>query len=314
MALTAKAEPLQAFSGIPGSQLSHTSCSPIETSPSPDPPPHRSATLPPPPVQRRPLPQPSARNDSPLPSTFHTASPLQTSVHSPVQATIERSDTLSSIKSLDRMGFSWSGRRALPKPPVGVNSSRSLDRGLPTTAGTGLRRKQPSVVSEEGSEDSSGGKTGSSSVYPKSPVVQPATTPARRDITLPSFSFPDSDSSSEDNRSFVPERAPSPGIAFSGLPVISVSSEDSGGAVPFTAPSYEPTSVQSSSAILCSGCGEPIIGRIVNAMRQRWHPQCFKCDACADPLEHVSSYEYEGRAYCHLDYHDVSVQIKGSAD
>jgi hypothetical protein len=53
------------------------------------------------------------------------------------------------------------------------------------------------------------------------------------------------------------------------------------------------------------GGGGTIVGRIVNAMGVRWHPGCFRCTACDELLEHVSSYEHEGRPYCHLDYHEV---------
>jgi len=57
--------------------------------------------------------------------------------------------------------------------------------------------------------------------------------------------------------------------------------------------------------LVCGGCGGPIVGRIVNAMGQRWHPGCFRCTVCDELLEHVSSYESGGKAYCHLDYHEV---------
>jgi hypothetical protein len=40
-------------------------------------------------------------------------------------------------------------------------------------------------------------------------------------------------------------------------------------------------------------------------MGSRWHPACFRCTVCNELLEHVSSYEHEGRPYCHLDYHEV---------
>lgn len=65
-----------------------------------------------------------------------------------------------------------------------------------------------------------------------------------------------------------------------------------------------PTRVQSNAAILCAGCDEPIIGRIVSAMGKRFHPQCFQCGVCGEHLEHVSAYEHDGQPYCHLDYHD----------
>lgn len=58
------------------------------------------------------------------------------------------------------------------------------------------------------------------------------------------------------------------------------------------------------NGLSCAGCGGPIIGRIVSAMEQRWHPGCFRCSACNELLEHVSSFEHEGKPYCHLDYHE----------
>lgn len=132
----------------------------------------------------------------------------------------------------------------------------------------------------------------------------------------------------------------SPGIQFTGAPVIAVSSFDTaddmlqGGEISFSVPMINIESdpcastkplpliasgpsrapnpprhqahIHPNSAILCAGCQTPIIGRIVNAMNQRWHPHCFMCAECGELLEHVSSYEFEGKAYCHLDYHDVS--------
>jgi hypothetical protein len=59
------------------------------------------------------------------------------------------------------------------------------------------------------------------------------------------------------------------------------------------------------NGLSCAGCSGPIIGRIVSAMGQRWHPECFRCSACNELLEHVSSFEHEGKPYCHLDYHEV---------
>ncbi|KAL5499003.1 hypothetical protein ACEPAH_1521 [Sanghuangporus vaninii] len=57
--------------------------------------------------------------------------------------------------------------------------------------------------------------------------------------------------------------------------------------------------------LVCGGCGRGIFGRIVSAMGLRWHPQCFKCCQCGEQLEHVSSYEHDGKPYCHLDYHEL---------
>ena len=61
--------------------------------------------------------------------------------------------------------------------------------------------------------------------------------------------------------------------------------------------------------LICGGCNGSIIGRIVSAMGSRWHPACFRCTVCNELLEHVSSYEHEGRPYCHLDYHEVRSSI-----
>jgi hypothetical protein len=61
--------------------------------------------------------------------------------------------------------------------------------------------------------------------------------------------------------------------------------------------------------LTCGGCNGSIVGRIVSAMGSRWHPACFRCTVCNELLEHVSSYEHEGRPYCHLDYHEVCLQF-----
>ena len=67
---------------------------------------------------------------------------------------------------------------------------------------------------------------------------------------------------------------------------------------------------QRRGGLICGGCDGPIVGRIVNAMGARWHPGCFRCAVCDALLEHVSSYEHEGRAYCHLDYHEVGLHLR----
>ncbi|KAI0064380.1 hypothetical protein BV25DRAFT_1823370 [Artomyces pyxidatus] len=62
--------------------------------------------------------------------------------------------------------------------------------------------------------------------------------------------------------------------------------------------------VRRGGGMACGGCGGPIVGRIVSAMNARWHPGCFRCSDCDTLLEYVSSYEHEGRPYCHFDYHE----------
>ncbi|KAI0792352.1 hypothetical protein C8Q75DRAFT_714347 [Abortiporus biennis] len=62
--------------------------------------------------------------------------------------------------------------------------------------------------------------------------------------------------------------------------------------------------IKGRGGLVCGGCGGAIIGRIVSAMGARWHPGCFRCCVCDELLENLSSYEHEGRPYCHLDYHE----------
>lgn len=72
-------------------------------------------------------------------------------------------------------------------------------------------------------------------------------------------------------------------------------------------PPPSPSNPIRTNGLSCGGCNGPIVGRIVSAMGQRWHPNCFRCTICNELLEHVSSYERDGRPYCHLDYHEVCI-------
>ncbi|KIY64586.1 hypothetical protein CYLTODRAFT_401620 [Cylindrobasidium torrendii FP15055 ss-10] len=71
-------------------------------------------------------------------------------------------------------------------------------------------------------------------------------------------------------------------------------------------PSYSSTRA---NGMTCAGCNLVIIGRMVSSgtaeRSSRWHPECFACTVCSEHLEHVSSYERDGRMYCHLDYHEA---------
>ncbi|KAH9962958.1 hypothetical protein BC827DRAFT_183841 [Russula dissimulans] len=64
------------------------------------------------------------------------------------------------------------------------------------------------------------------------------------------------------------------------------------------------SSARRGGGLACGGCGGPIVGRIVSAMGVRWHPGCFRCSDCNDLLEYVSSYERDGKPFCHFDYHE----------
>lgn len=100
------------------------------------------------------------------------------------------------------------------------------------------------------------------------------------------------------------------------------------------------SAAQQRATAQCAACALPIAGRIVSAASQRFHPQCFTCYHCAEPLECVAFYpepdskrderltRIEARAngdstveekpgetaaddgdaslrfYCHLDFHE----------
>jgi len=64
--------------------------------------------------------------------------------------------------------------------------------------------------------------------------------------------------------------------------------------------------IRRGGGLSCGGCGGMIVGRVVSAMGARWHPRCFRCCMCSELLENLSSYEKDGRSFCHLDYHEVS--------
>ena len=63
--------------------------------------------------------------------------------------------------------------------------------------------------------------------------------------------------------------------------------------------------IRRGGGLSCGGCGGMIVGRVVSAMDARWHPGCFRCCLCKELLENLSSYEKDGRSFCHLDYHEV---------
>jgi hypothetical protein len=98
-----------------------------------------------------------------------------------------------------------------------------------------------------------------------------------------------------------------PSVEVSG-PQISVDGTDAAHQGGKRAPSNRPKPLiyRGGGGMACGGCAGPMVGRVVSAMGVRWHPGCFRCSECNELLEHVSSYEHEGRAYCHLDFHEVS--------
>jgi len=149
--------------------------------------------------------------------------------------------------------------------------------------------------------------------------------PQRQKISFPAN--PDSDSDGDMNGpriavSVVDDSAPGPKISISGsddAPSISINvggadgDHGSGPAISINpgGPSVSMKSVaelptiRRGNGLSCGGCGGMIVGRVVSAMGARWHPGCFRCCVCNELLENLSSYEKDGRSFCHLDYHEV---------
>jgi hypothetical protein len=149
-----------------------------------------------------------------------------------------------------------------------------------------------------------------------------AQSPQRRRVSFPAD--PDSDSDDGMNGpkiavSVVDDGGPGPKISVSGsddVPSISINvgGADDGDGNP-GGPSVsvngsrksvaELPTIRRGGGLSCGGCGGMIVGRVVSAMGARWHPGCFRCCMCSELLENLSSYEKDGRSFCHLDYHEV---------
>ncbi|XP_013382896.1 LIM and senescent cell antigen-like-containing domain protein 1 isoform X1 [Lingula anatina] len=48
----------------------------------------------------------------------------------------------------------------------------------------------------------------------------------------------------------------------------------------------------------CGKCGEFIIGRVIKAMNNSWHPDCFRCHTCRNALADAGFVKNAGRALC----------------
>ena len=172
------------------------------------------------------------------------------------------------------------------------------------------------------------------SQYQPSPPVPTIRTPRAQSPQRQKVSFPanpDSDSDDDTNGprisvSVVDDGGPGPkfsGSASDNVPSISINvggADDGYGSGPTInlepgGPSVavnggrksvaELPTIRRGGGLSCGGCGGMIVGRVVNAMGARWHPGCFRCCVCHELLENLSSYEKDGRSFCHLDYHEV---------
>ena len=114
-------------------------------------------------------------------------------------------------------------------------------------------------------------------------------------IPVPQINLPDDDDGDEGpqpDQPHVPPHSRRPSITISPTPSVRAR-------VQMDPPAPEPPRFMSSASgsagvisgsaaavygvganLRCARCHEPIVGRIVSAMNQRWHPGCFKCVLC----------------------------------
>ena len=151
------------------------------------------------------------------------------------------------------------------------------------------------------------------------------------EVSIPTISLPDDTGSARPLPD--PSSRPRPVPANRPLP-----HHSSTAPVPVSVPHWSAS--QQRATAQCAACALPIAGRIVSAAAQRFHPHCFTCHNCTEPLECVAFYRepdskreeriarIEARAqgiepleekpgetasddsdtslrfYCHLDFHE----------
>ncbi|KAF9816594.1 hypothetical protein IEO21_03995 [Rhodonia placenta] len=263
----------------------------------------------------------------PVFSTRHELpSPSRSRAESPVSATTPSS----AVSAASAFTLSAFPRPPSSTPPSSRSSSSPRD---PQSAGSAV--SPLSAVSPASANSTSSAFTLSSFPQPPSQVPSDHTfgrrivgpsDQDRRDgggfrQAIPKISFPasgDDDDSEESDSDFGPVISVSgPGDHEPSIPSISIGPvDDTPDGLPQFSMTDETTkhpeehvtpllrAIRKGPGLTCGGCGGAIVGRTVSAMGARWHPGCFRCCVCNELLEHLSSYEHEGRAYCGLDYHE----------
>eukprot|EP01088_Endostelium_zonatum_P007709 TRINITY_DN2007_c0_g1_i1.p1 TRINITY_DN2007_c0_g1~~TRINITY_DN2007_c0_g1_i1.p1 ORF type:complete len:558 (-),score=187.68 TRINITY_DN2007_c0_g1_i1:152-1825(-) len=59
------------------------------------------------------------------------------------------------------------------------------------------------------------------------------------------------------------------------------------------------------NAVPCAHCGDPIVGRVTNAMGKAFHPDHFVCSNCSQPFPDGAYIEHDGQAYCEEHYYEL---------
>ncbi|KAI1891624.1 hypothetical protein AGOR_G00145700 [Albula goreensis] len=56
---------------------------------------------------------------------------------------------------------------------------------------------------------------------------------------------------------------------------------------------------------LCASCGKCIVGKMITALGEVWHPEHFVCTMCGAELGMCGFFERDGKAYCEKDYQSL---------
>lgn len=55
----------------------------------------------------------------------------------------------------------------------------------------------------------------------------------------------------------------------------------------------------------CAQCGQSIVGEVIIALGEMWHPEHFTCSRCGDKIGHKLFFEKDNKAFCEEDYHEL---------
>ncbi|XP_037624770.1 leupaxin [Sebastes umbrosus] len=55
----------------------------------------------------------------------------------------------------------------------------------------------------------------------------------------------------------------------------------------------------------CASCNKSIVGKMITALGEVWHPEHFVCSECKTELSSSGFFERDGRPYCDKDYHQL---------
>uniref|UniRef100_A0A3P9P449 Leupaxin n=1 Tax=Poecilia reticulata TaxID=8081 RepID=A0A3P9P449_POERE len=55
----------------------------------------------------------------------------------------------------------------------------------------------------------------------------------------------------------------------------------------------------------CAACNKCVVGKMITALGEVWHPEHFVCMVCKKELSTTGFFEREGRPYCDKDYHQL---------